>query len=494
MPLYVTNGKLQLGEPGKLAAQRACCCNDPGDCICPDFCAYDIEIISPVLQKLGPLNCDSPGDIFGSKYFETSGSGGANWDIIDCANCSATGLLSSQLTRYLPNINFFLPAVPWGLFPIGVGARAIASSCRPPCPTDLDVPCTYGGPHIEDNIYVGASGQASATVAVYCIDNKFYLTAYWSTTGNTGGDVQGYYNLVRSATFSLFSECKVQSANKWCGGLAFLGSEIQSLTISVDESGTSLGPWQEEFLTKIPEQREGPFQGPGCTPGQVFLDASLAETIAEQGSGFSASFSITRRSSCRIVDCNCSTDVCGLVADVRAYPGGPLVEWILCKPEEEQSRDREFSCTIEGVSYTCLYKYRELTETKNGVSVSIHRFIYERFANPPDVSGFPRERKVADLWCDGDGWMMDFQTVCIKVDLDTGFGGGYEEDRVVGEILCGPACGNDGSSRAPGDPIPLGSAVEVIGVPGFPYSEGELSCDIGLGERMSVEIRQTLTC
>lgn len=217
---------------------------------------------------------------------------------------------------------------------------------------------------------------------------------------------------------------------------------------------------------------------------------------------FVCTFDKTQNYLCAVVACNCSVDVCFLVMEIRAYLDGPLVQWILCKSEEEQPRTREFPCLINDEEFTCIYKYETLSELKEGIIVDIHRFTYERYANPPDISGFPRERKVADLWCDKFGsaegkdlWVMDFENICTKVDPATGFAGGFRYDRLMGEMECGPACGNDGSQRERGDPVPLGRAKAVYRLPGFPTSDlGDFECDQPLGGRLDANLRQSLSC
>lgn len=465
------------------------CCPPPpeppeGECYCPDPCMFTITVVEPIQYGPQPtVPCAAEESVLGTTSPSTIGSECVDLvnerldpDYVDTtpSEFSFTGCrIDTYQTGYAP---FAI---------IGAHVAATTHLSRERAfsgePVPIVVTEAWGGAYLrclssDPRTNEPLDGPRLFMLVYFHIDSRYFRVG----ANPSGADIPvisqkltqlgGYYDIEAECDDKPNSTC--EELGRFETNALRPASPIE-FTVSIDDSG--LGAWPApNTLTN------GSDIAWGCH------DAMAA--------GFTPTFRISQRQSCTAVDCDCNADVCGLVADVRAYPGGPLIEWILCKPEEEQSRDREFSCTIEGVSYTCLYKYREVTETRNGFAVDIHRFIYERFANPPDVSGFPRERKVADLWCDGDGWMMDFQTVCIRLDLDTGFGGGYEEDRAVGEIVCGPACGNDGSSRDPGDRIPLGSAFNVIGVPGFPYSEGELSCDIGLGERMSVEIRQTLTC
>lgn len=257
MPLYVTNGKLQLGEPGQLAAQRACCCDeegdDPEDCFCPDFCVFQIQILLPVQTQTFPS-------------FPCAGDGGSYFSEQIFIPCPPEYTICQQV------VNFSF--APFSSSNAGFGASYIG------------------------NLHPRAG--VSARVSLFCIDDSIFLdvvrqvNAFWLPFSLGGSGDGGFIRGYQSATFNLTSECRA-IGNKTCVA-ALINKRARYLTsvpveISFDSTGTSLGPWQYNDI-----EMEG---------DQSLIEADVDPPFL---------FRITQRQSCRIVDCNCSTSVNGLKA------------------------------------------------------------------------------------------------------------------------------------------------------------------------------------
>lgn len=403
MPLYVTDGKLQLGEPGQLAAQRSCCCGeegeDPKDCMCPDRCMFQAEIIDPL--PLGPspavpcslITSDSIAEIID--------------DSMLCGNCfdEAAGYTRSKIDFYYYGSSYNEP--------------------------DTLVRCVFsgkyaGGPRNGLEVY----GWIEAAISMKCdvleapaslvISMSFQLSLY--------NGIQ----LQRLSSVKL-GECRTIS-NANCGDFppirsVYLDSPVD-VTLSLDSANGS--PWQYA-MDGVPELLEEP----------------CIQQILEN---FSATFRITQRHSCRIVDCNCSTNLNGLKA------------------------------TFDGVDLT-LGTYYDETTAEDGYDKRILHYenlgVYYFFRYKILPGGFYGDELSAEVFCDTDEeadppvarWYVRFFSTCRVFDE---FGDFTAETKrtEIGFFSCGESAGCNG--RAEGESIPLGAPVDVEEIAGSPETTNGL--------------------
>lgn len=262
MPLYVTNGKLQLGEPGKLAAQRACCCDEEGDnpedCLCPHVCLYRIEVLSPLAFGPRPI----------VPCTEESNNSLIDQTPLDLGPCNAHWT-NEGVSVFAGRVLNFLYAV-----------------------------ASYRGQNL-------VSPGASASVNISCYGEKLLANIGWdlSVPGSVFLNYFGnpYRRMFRTATVELPSEC-FRKSNATCEtGIYgpdvrgnFLSTPIE-FTVSYDSPG--IGAWDA-----------APFEE------QSGDQANVTDCFEYLRENFSVTFRITQRQSCRIVDCGCSVDISGLKA------------------------------------------------------------------------------------------------------------------------------------------------------------------------------------
>lgn len=250
MPLYVTNGKLQLGDPGRLAAQRACCCNeegdDPGDCVCPDLCLYRIDVVSPVSAVLPATPCL---DVYssGPQY----GSGGYGCNGIDDTELQKE---FGQATRVEDSVYAF---------------------------AGLAIP--YGQP--TKGNYLQGGGAVGGMARLYCRGSKLLLDVSWgvSVTKNAGlGRSKGY---------------------------AITAVELPYQCSRKTQSSCSANNLRANYL-RLPIEFSVSMRSPGIVgswgqPVSDYLSGNNADVNAcfENLLDFAATFRITQRDSCQV----CST-------------------------------------------------------------------------------------------------------------------------------------------------------------------------------------------
>lgn len=262
MPLYVTDGKLQLGEPGKLAAQRSCCCNEEGDdpaaCFCPDLCLYQVSM-NDVAASGGPCECQIGSVVVGGT-------------VIYAANC--TGVLNGLVSKGGTQVVSWPVLTYPGIFSIGPGT-------------------------------IAATFSASVRIIIVCTGEKLVAYTSWVASCLTGGGVfQAKRSASKTAAFELPYLCSKKSKAN-CAGYEdgnranYLATPIE---ITISESSPGIGSWTEEGSEREGLLCTGDFGG--CIPDENV--AGILDDLFESLRTITGTFRITQRDSCQLTGCPCT--------------------------------------------------------------------------------------------------------------------------------------------------------------------------------------------
>lgn len=431
MPLYVTNGKLQLGEPGKLAAQRACCCDEEGDnpedCVCPDFCLYQAAVVEPVqFGPWPPLPCEGPGSVFDGQTFEQPIS------TAGCAGEVESLPFQSRRTARVLGLGFY---------------DATIQAC-PGRGAGLDEQSVYWDG--EKNTWV----FASALFTVACCD---------SAQGGTPPTLWLYSDIFFSVTVGLLEKRRGEGGDIYYAQKRIRKISAQALEANCSKVGGRACAGDSSLIRAkwftAPGEVVVTFDTPGAGGWQTVLDEYFGDQSLIQPcwdalvENFSATFRISQRSSCQSVACNCGVDLFTMkgIFDGKEFTLGAEYEYY------EADGDIEY---IWGH-----------TESSN-----IYYFYYEKWLGPGKQILY--ESKKATLFCDDDEvdsvprWYVVFEMKCRTYD---GFFALIEETTKteIGYFNCGIGefCGGLSGKQ----PVPLGSPVEIEEAPGSPETQNGLN-------------------
>lgn len=316
MPLYVTDGKLQLGEPGKLAAQRSCCCNeegdDPGDCFCPDGCLYQVSmngVFAVSVDGFGPCFCQygSTTENFGE--FPNQGA------IITVArNCVfIDGSVSKSGGQLITFPEVTLP-----------GGSSIT-----PLP--------------QRAMYV-----AAVSVRIYCDGTKNFAEITWVVSCRVGAAALYVERFAGKGTIVELPSVCDKKANASCIQpdqplrANYLAAPIE---ITISEASPGIGAWNPDYSSS---RQSAFFEGwPSEQLGNGEAFAAVLDDLFESLRTITGTFRITQRDSCQLTGCPCSkrgvghtlyaveetgTELC-CPPGTTVLPGESLCE---CQPNDPQ--------------------------------------------------------------------------------------------------------------------------------------------------------------
>lgn len=461
MPLYVTNGKLQLGDGGGLAAQRACCCNeegdDPGDCFCPDFCIYQMQLLSPLQSPRFPQQICEFETFFqvGDREIDFTDSVPELLPSINQTPATAIEYRSENFEfradRFVPYMSLLYSTnfraektTTYNIVP-GVNQSFLTTQST----VSVRFYCLSSVPE-------SAVVQHALEVLLACearVEQTDVIDEDGSLLlGDAALRLSGAIRYVKRSLYFLDSgECRTDSDRNCATADPEFGSKRKSyaatpLEIEVDLDDTSLGPWQEV---------------------DEFIDGEIS-SLAQPGFDAQAAFSfpvtlrITQRPSCKVFDCNCSTNIDGLKARFEGK------EFILGTPHTitEGNTRWQHEQNIAGA-----YLFFKDTFLAENVECGIGEF------------SVPIELNTLELYCVTDSeadppvqrWVVEATTYCVPtgvVDCDL-IPLGYAQRLFNAHIPCYEA---DGGCTGPpgGSYIPLGQPIDVVEAEGSPFLNGDL--------------------
>lgn len=430
MPLYVTNGKLQLGEPGQLAAQRACCCDEEGDnpedCFCPDCCIYQIEVVSPIATGRRPtLPCVLPTEnpVITQLGYEVMDCGeeiggfatgqlSAEWD----AGCGLSSFVTLRNWRRVSSSTY--TGSDGSFFPIGVPAN------------------------------VAVFTESRIGVAVYC-DSSF---------------ASGPKYFV-SMSFQVAASAETQQDSRQRSGVLFIRNvdrqELQSpdcvkkanaacdANSSLNRAAYLQTPIEFSISWDDPDGREWDYDDVWAQFGDQTDINNCVQAIKDN---FSATFRITQRQSCRIVNCDCSTSLDGLKATFEG---------------------KEFTLGTEEPYNEFFSGYELVTTHYKDFSGN---YVFEKYKVLESPAGTIGDVQFATVYCETDEesdppvprWYVRFESICRQFAPDA------ETKRTeIGYLPCSESAGCAG--RAEGDPVPLGSPIDIEEIEGSPETTDGLN-------------------
>ena len=425
MPLYVTNGKLQLGEPGKLAAQRACCCDeegdDPGDCGCPDCCMYQIEVVSPIATGRRPtLPC-----VPTTEFPAITQLG---YEVMDCGEAIGGYAVGQLLAEWDP---------------CGLGSFVLLRNWR----------------RVSSSTYTGSDGSffpigVPASVVVFT-EVRVSFAVYCDPSFASG---RKYFV---SITFEVALSAQTEQDSRQRSGVLFIRKvdrqELQSPACVKKANASCQG--NSSLIRAAYLQAPIEFSISWDNPGGLEWDYDVSEQFGDQTDinncvqaikdNFSATFRITQRPSCRIVACDCSTSLDGLKATFEGKEFTLGTEF----PYSETFDDYELVTT----------HYRDFSGD----------YIFEKYKVLNTPAGAISDVQSVKVFCETDTeadpqvprWFAEFVSICRTVEPNTNVTA--ETTRTeIGYFLCSESAGCAG--RSENDPVPLGTAQEIEEIPGSP--------------------------
>jgi hypothetical protein len=445
-PTIRSKGGQPLFIGGQVAGADSCCCENPPEvCYCPEWCQYKIEVVSPSSVKLATdFNC------FGDyKYvFSQPSSIASVLDQYpgeeDCpGEASGTNLLPCGDSAYVQNYHAWVNAP--GLF-ANAGTSVIKR---------LNINSIYGTKaQIGYNARISCSGDSVGHGAGMrlVIGAAVLVSSYESLSPSFF-----YYTFLTKTVDVGSQECR-RIGGRYCGAQNDLLEQngrqrhIQTpLEFTVSIPNTSFGDYDEQGFAF---QNHGPYQ-------------DLLQKVTD--AGFSATFRVTSRPSCREAGCTCGPELYGLQLTL-GYFTATIGEYFFF----ENDATYRMSSALQN----------------NGWSI----VLWEKDSE----WRFTKMRRV-DLYCNSSSgsptWYAYIRTRCIEYDNE-GRSIHDSTDSWMGTIDCYESCefsaddsGGLPRSRAVGDSIPLGDVqnVEYLG-----RENGQPECDPP--DLPVVRIGQSETC
>lgn len=412
-------------QPGELCIDGECV----GQCLCPDFCIYQTQWLTPLPAPQFPaLPCGQ------SDSFQLTT---APYAVANCLPHPFT-----QISEGYRNASSSFAQT--GFFDQRLQGQYLQTFRA----------SAYTGPPVVEFL-AQLQHTLSLNYDIFCEDfgaddtpRLFVRLTLSAVTGANGtpasGCVFGEIAVLKSGTYPLpVGECE-QHDYRSCLTLdpAYNAARkiylLAPIGITAGINGTSLGPWQSEETT---------------TEG----DTSCVQSCFNEAAGaFSASFRISQRPSCRIVACNCGTDLDGLKATFQGVELTLGTSYDQTFPEDGYDRRITHGSSF-GVYYFTQYEILPGNLFRDELNI-------ELFCDTDEDADPPVSR-----------WYARFISKCRVIDEFTNITA--ETTRTeIGYFVCGESAGCGG--RASGDPIPLGEATEIEEEPGSPVTtDGLDACE-----------------
>lgn len=259
------------GAPGLVAASSNCCCPPPPPpgCWCPDWCLYQIEIVSPVaFSKRPSIPCNAASESLSREVILEDGLYGPCEDSAGC--CGSISEPPLGLVGPVPHTasSYIDGSFASFVYLSNLNARAEVS-VRFGCRNDLEPGVTYAAVSLRIEVPYSAYG-----------DEK------------TGID-QPYRILAKYSSFAVDSTCALRTGAT-CDPtqnvrLAFLDVPLE---FSVSEASAGLGSWDESNT----------FEGTNGDQDRI------TECFDHLVDNFEVTFRVTARESCQVVPLCCCED------------------------------------------------------------------------------------------------------------------------------------------------------------------------------------------